>query len=283
MLVKRSDLFLKRSAPKTILCIHDLSGMGRCSLAVAAPVLAAMGHQPVLLPTSLLSTHTGGLGQPVMQTLPAYGEPALQHYKQLGIEFDCIYSGYLATDADQKLVHKAFELWPEAIKIVDPVLGDHGRFYAGMEDRLPGMKELCRAADLILPNLTEACFLQDLPYEDTDFSPEQAQSFADTLSGTLQKAVITGIPMGKYLACAGCNERDRFVLKRLRIDRNYPGTGDLFAAVLVGALLRGNALSAATDAAAGFVSEAINNTDPAAEPALGVWFEPLLGRLCERN
>ncbi len=257
--------------------------MGRCSLAVAAPVLAAMGHQPVLLPTSLLSTHTGGLGQPVVQALPAYGEPALEHYKKLGVEFDCIYSGYLATAEDQRLVHKAFALWPQAVKIVDPVLGDHGRFYTGMEDRLEGMRELCCQADLILPNLTEACLLLGRDFTDRELVEAEAQELADTLSQTVQRAIITGLPMGKHLACAGSSGRDRFVVKRLRIDRNYPGTGDLFAAVLVGALLRGNALSAATDAAAGFVAEAIHNTDPAADPALGVWFEPLLGRLCERN
>lgn len=274
---------MKQSAPKTVLCIHDLSGMGRCSLSVAAPVLAAMGHQPVLLPTALLSTHTGGLGQPTIHGLPGYGESALQHYKELGVEFDCIYSGYLATPQDQELVHKAFSMWPNALKIVDPVLGDYGKFYSGMEQLLCGMRELCRQADLILPNQTEACFLLERPYTEEDFTPEQAQQLADDLSANIQKAVVTGLPMGKHLACAGSYGRERFCVKRLRMNRNYPGTGDLFASVLVGALLRGNALSAAVDAAAGFVGEAINYTDPSAEPALGVWFEPLLGRLCERN
>lgn len=274
---------MKQSVPKTVLCIHDLSGMGRCSLAVAAPVLAAMGHQPILLPTAVLSTHTGGLGKPAIRNLPDYGEAALQHYKELGIEFDCIYSGYLAAPQNQQLVHKAFDLWPNALKIVDPVLGDHGKFYSGMEPLLNGMRELCYKADLILPNQTEACLLLQQPYTEMDFEPEQAQQLADTLSSTIQKAVVTGLPMGKHLACAGSYGRERFLVKRLRTNRNYPGTGDLFASVLVGALLRGNALSAAVDAAAGFVADAINYTDPAAEPALGVWFEPLLGRLYERK
>lgn len=274
---------MKQTAPKMILCIHDLSGIGRCSLAVAAPVLSAMGFQPVLLPTALLSTHTGGLGQPVIHPMAEYGEAALAHYKELGIEFDCIYSGYLAAAQDQKLVQKAFDLWPNALKVVDPVLGDHGKFYTGMQELLPGMRQLCRSADLILPNQTEAYFLLGRNYSDEELSPEQAQQLADDLSQTVQKAVITGLPMGKHLCCAGSAGRDRFLVKRMRIDRSYPGTGDLFAAVLVGCMMRGNALSAAADAAAGFVAEAINYTDPAAEPAFGVWFEPLLGRLCERN
>ncbi|TCL53336.1 bifunctional hydroxymethylpyrimidine kinase/phosphomethylpyrimidine kinase [Allofournierella massiliensis] len=274
---------MKHTAPKTILCIHDLSGMGRCSLSVAAPVLAAMGHQPVLLPTTLLSAHTGGLGKPVVQPLAAYGDAALDHYRKLGVEFDCIYSGYLASEAEQQLVHKAFSYWPGALKVVDPVLADHGRFYTGMQDLLPGMRELCRQADLILPNLTEACFLLGRDYCADELTADQAQALADEVSANVQRAVVTGLPLAKHLACAGSSGRDRFVVKRLRIDRSYPGTGDLFAAVLVGCLLRGNALSAAADAAAGFVAEAINNTSPTADPAFGVWFEPLLGRLCGGN
>lgn len=274
---------MKHNAPKTILCIHDLSGMGRCSLSVAAPVLATMGHQPVLLPTTLLSTHTGGLGKPVVQPLAAYGEAALDHYRKLGVEFDCIYSGYLASEAEQQLVLKAFSYWSGALKVVDPVLADHGRFYTGMQPLLPGMRELCRQADLILPNLTEACFLLGREYCAEEFTPEQAQALADEVSANVQRAVVTGLPLAKHLACAGSSGRDRFVVKRLRIDRSYPGTGDLFAAVLVGCLLRGNALSAAADAAADFVAEAINNTAPTADPAFGVWFEPLLGRLSGGN
>lgn len=274
---------MKQSAPKTILCIHDLSGIGRCSLSMAIPVLAAMGHQPVALPTVVLSSHTGGLGEPACQTLSSYGISALEHYKELGMEFDCIYSGYLASSEDQALVERAFTLWPDALKVVDPVLADHGKFYKGMESQLEGMHNLCSKADLILPNLTEACLLLNRPYPEGNFTPEEAQALADELANAFGGAVLTGLPMEKHLACAGSYQRSRFVVKRLRIDRSYPGTGDLFASVLIGAMLRGNAVSAAADAAAGFVCEAIQNTDSSAQPALGVWFEPLLGRLCERN
>ena len=85
-------------APKTVLCIHDLSGLGRCSLSVIVPVLAAMGCQPVALPTAIFSTHTGGLGQPAVQLCQGYGEAALEHYRSLGVSFDCIYTGYLASE-----------------------------------------------------------------------------------------------------------------------------------------------------------------------------------------
>ena len=264
------------------MCIHDLSGLGRCSLGVAAPVLAAMGHQPVLLPTAVFSTHTGGLGQPAVQLCGGYGQAALRHYQALGVQIDCIYSGYLASAGDQELVRRAFEAWPGALKVVDPVLGDGGRFYTGMEDKLTGMRELCRAADLVLPNLTEACLLLGRPLPECELDRAGAEALAGELAALCGQAVLTGLPQGRYLACAG-GGKENFLVRRLRIDRSYPGTGDLFAGVLVGALLRGNAVSAAADAAAGFVAEAIENTDPAADPALGVWFEPLLGRLTGRG
>lgn len=273
---------MKYTAPKTVLCIHDLSGVGRCSLAVAGPVLAAMGHQPVLLPTAVFSTHTGGFGEPAKTANHSYAIAALEHYHALDLAFDCIYSGYLASAEDQKLVNLAFDYWPNALKVVDPVMGDHGRFYSGMEDKLPGMQALCRRADLILPNLTEAGFLLGEAITAESFDKQSATELAARLTSLCPQAVITGLPMDKHLGCAG-GGRESFVVQRLRIDRSYPGTGDLFAAVLTGALLRGNALSAAVDAAAGFVSDAISATDPAADPRFGVWFEPLLGRLCERG
>lgn len=273
---------MRFQAPKTVLCIHDLSGLGRCSLSVIAPVLAAMGCQPVALPTAVFSTHTGGLGQPAVQLCHGYGEAALEHYRSLGVEFDCVYTGYLASEEDQHLAAKAFSLWPSALKIVDPVMADHGRFYAGMEDKLPGMQALCRSADLILPNLTEACLLLGRPMPAGELNDEEALSLARELTVLCPQAVVTGVPMGRHLVCAGAGRTD-FTVRRLQLERSYPGTGDLFAAVLAGALLRGNALSAATDAAAGFVADSIAATDPEAPTALGVWFEPLLGRLTVRE
>ena len=115
------------NAPKTVLAIHDLPGFGRAALSVIVPVLSTLGVQTVALPTAVLSTHTGGLGTPAKLANPGYGPAALEHYHRLGVKFDCIYSGYLADAAQAKLVEQAFELWPRAFKVVDPVLGDGGR------------------------------------------------------------------------------------------------------------------------------------------------------------
>ena len=135
---------------------------------------------------------------------------------------------------------------------------------------------------LILPNLTEACLLLGRPMPDGELNDEQALSLAQELTALCPQTVVTGVPMGRHLVCTGAG-RNSFVVRRLKLERSYPGTGDLFAAVLTGALLRGNALSAATDAAAGFVADSIAATDPEAPTALGVWFEPLLGRLTVRE
>ena len=148
------------NAPKTVLAIHDLPGFGRAALSVIVPVLSTLGVQTVALPTAVLSTHTGGLGTPAKLANPGYGPAALEHYHRLGVKFDCIYSGYLADASQAKLVEQAFELWPRAFKVVDPVLGDGGRLYSGLgADMVPAMYSLCSKADLIVPNVTEAALL----------------------------------------------------------------------------------------------------------------------------
>lgn len=266
--------------PKKVLCIHDLSGAGRCSLAVILTVLAVMGVQPVALPTMLLSTHTGGLGEPARLDCQAYGHAALAHYRELGLAFDCIYTGYLGSGDLVDLAAEAFRLWPRAFKVVDPVMADGGRPYSGFgPDVVEKVRSLCRAADLILPNLTEAKLLLGLdPALPSTISDEEALDLAGRLTALASRAVVTGLPMGKFVGCAGAGD-EPFVVRHLHIDRSFPGTGDLFGAIVTGSLLRGNVLSAAADAAAGFVAQAIQHTPRTADTRFGVWFEPLLPRL----
>ncbi|WP_242967501.1 bifunctional hydroxymethylpyrimidine kinase/phosphomethylpyrimidine kinase [Faecalibacterium sp. An77] len=267
--------------PKKVLCIHDLSGAGRCSLSVILPVLAVMGLQPIALPTMLLSTHTGGLGQPARLDCEAYGRAALEHYRALGLVPDCIYVGYLGTEALVDLAAEAFRLWPEAVKVVDPVMADGGKPYSGFTPAvIEKVRSLCAAADLILPNLTEARLLlgQDLALPAEPITQEQALDLAAQLTRIAGRVVVTGLPMGKFVGCAGAGD-EPFVVRHLHIDRSFPGTGDLFGAIVIGSLLRGNVLSAAADAAAGFVAQAIQHTPRDADTRFGVWFEPLLPRL----
>ena len=166
------------NAPKTVLAIHDLPGFGRAALSVIVPVLSCLGVQAVALPTAVLSTHTGGLGTPAKLSNPGYGPAALAHYQRLGLRFDCIYSGYLSDPTQAKLVEQAFELWPHALKVVDPVLGDGGRLYKGLgTEMVPAMYNLCSKADLITPNVTEAALLLGDPLPGVGSAVQAAAAF----------------------------------------------------------------------------------------------------------
>lgn len=140
-----------------------------------------MGCQPVALPTVVLSTHTGGLGTPApgWTVLPT-GLAALEHYRELGVEFDCIYTGYLGGEEQVALAEKAFDLWPAARKVVDPVMGDNGKAYSTVTPALiDRMRGLCRRADLILPNATEAALLLEREPQTDAFDDASAQALAD--------------------------------------------------------------------------------------------------------
>ena len=159
-------------------------------------------------------------------------------------------------------------------------MGDNGKAYATVTSAfIDRMRQLCRRADLILPNATEAGLLleKELPAQ---LDEESARALADELAASLTpNVVVTGLQLDKYIACAGAG-RDRFVVKKLHIARSFPGTGDLYGAVLIGSLIQGNALSAAADNAAEFVALAIQKTPCDQDTRFGVWFEPLLPRLC---
>ena len=235
------------NAPKTVLAIHDLPGFGRAALSVIVPVLSCLGVQAVALPTAVLSTHTGGLGTPAKLSNPGYGPAALAHYQRLGLRFDCIYSGYLADPTQAKLVEQAFELWPRALKVVDPVLGDP----------LPGVG-----------------------------SSEQAAEQAARLTRIAPQVVVTGVTGlsdGRCIGCVGAARGGQgYSVKTPLIPRMYHGTGDIFGAVLVGRILQGNVPQAAVQAAAAFVSECIRQTPEGTDERLGVWLEAALPKLMQQ-
>ena len=270
---------LKITEPKKVLCIHDLSGVGRCSLAVILPVLSVMGVQPVALPTVVLSTHTGGFGTPARLDGCAYGEAALEHYRELGLSFDCIYTGYLGGEEQAALAEKAFDLWPSAYKVVDPVMGDNGKAYATVTPAfIDRMRQLCRRADLILPNATEpaCCWKKSCPPSWTRKAP-----------GAGRRAGGVADPQrGGHRPAAGQVHR----LRRCR-PRPLRGQEAAYCPQLPrhGRPLRcgahrlahpGQRLSAAADNAAEFVALAIQKTPCDQDTRFGVWFEPLLPRLC---
>ena len=275
--------------PKKILCIHDLSGVGRCSLAVILPVLSVMGFQPVALPTVVLSTHTGGLGTPARMDGSAYGMAALEHYQTLGLQFDCIYTGYLGGEDQVALAEKAFALWPSAHKVVDPVMGDHGKLYHGFTPELvQGIRELATHADVITPNLTEAALLLGEEPNTAPLSLGQARSLLARLSALGPGVVvITGAALttGEYANLCYDRERGGYwksVSEYLPV--RYPGTGDLFAAVLTAGLMQGDSPAMAMDRATRYVEITVKTTfGYGADSREGVMLERTLGWLTQKE
>ena len=269
--------------PRRAAVINDLSGAGKCSLTVMLPVLSALGCETSVLPTAVLSTH-GGFKDPVYRDLTDDMLKTAQHWKREGAEFEGICSGYLSSREQIDTMREIFELFTDEhsrpLRLVDPVMGDNGKAYATVTPELiRRIRQLCRSANLILPNYTEAQLLLQRTPVDDPLDDAAAQALADELTALAPSAVVTGLPLGKYIGCAGSG-RERFVIKKLHISRSFPGTGDLYGAVLIGSLIQGNALSAAADNAAEFVSLAIQQTPADQDTRYGVWFEPLLPRLC---
>ncbi len=154
-----------------VAAIHDLSGFGRCSLSVIMPIMSAMQVQVCPVPTAVLSTHTGGLGEVEFRDLTDFIIPCLEHYKKLELDFEAVYSGFLGSAAQIDHCMSFFKSYPEALIVVDPVMGDNGKTYRTYTSEMcKRMKELVSDADIITPTPTEACLLLDKDYSLMPFS-----------------------------------------------------------------------------------------------------------------
>ena len=271
--------------PKRVAAIQDMSGFGRCSLTVILPVLSAMGVQVSPIPTAILSTHTGGFGEVVMRDLTEYIQPCLAHYKSQGIEFECIYSGFLASENQVDHCLEFFRSYPQALKVVDPVIGDHGKPYKtytkAMQNR---MAELVRVADLITPNVTEAYILLGEEYDHSPITRMQAKSMLVRLSEMGPRyVVITGMQLasGTMTNVGYDRERNAFWMVPCEyVPVSYPGTGDIYASVLIGGFLSGDSLPIAMDRATRFVELSIQTTfSYGTDTREGVMLEKTLGWL----
>lgn len=278
---------MKQKMPR-VAAVHDLSCIGRCSLTVIMPVLSTMGIQVCPLPTAVLSTHLGGFSQVAFCDFTEHMNSFSAHWRKEQIEFDCIYSGFLASEQQIDVVSRFIDDFStnRPLVMVDPVMGDHGKLYSvytrQMQDQ---MKKLIKKADIITPNYTEACFLLDEPYL------EQVGDLADIEKQLVRLAefgpsmvVVTGIPLtGQKVVNIGYErETGRFskVVNEL-IPARYPGTGDIFASVLAGALLAERCLPDAIQMAADFVKACICLTyDQQTPEREGVLLEAMLPRLC---
>ncbi len=247
-----------------VAAIHDLSGIGRCSLSVILPTLSSMGIQVCPVPTAILSSHTGGFGDIVLRDLTDYIEPALEHYKHLGFEFDCVYSGFLASIGQIDHCLRFFESYKHALKVVDPVMADHGKPYKTCTNELRArMGELVGIADIITPNITEAAMLLGENPNQPSLSSSQMKNFLLRLSQLGPDiVVITSVYSDENAYNIGYDKKHSkfWRVPYNVVGANYPGTGDIFASVLTGSILRGDSLPIAMNRATLFLEYAIKTT-----------------------
>ena len=251
---------------KRIITIQDISCVGKCSLTVALPVISAMGVEACVLPTAVLSTHTAFTGF-TFRDLTSDIEKITAHWKAEKIHFDAIYTGYLGSFEQIELMYKLMDDFAAADTrvIVDPCMGDNGSLYSGFTlDFATAMAKLCSRAEVIVPNMTEACYMLGIPYVAQGYSKEYIEELLKKLAALgAKRIVLKGITFDDKkigIACYDSESEKICWYFHEKMPQNFHGTGDIFASVLTGALVRGLSLEKACRLAADFVVESIRAT-----------------------
>lgn len=253
---------------KKVAAIHDLSGFGRSSLTSIIPILSSMKVQVCPVPTAVLSSHTGGFEGYSFLDLTDYMEQHIAHWKSLNLEFDCIYSGFLGSPKQMKIVADFIDFFGHKnnLTVVDPVLGDNGKLYGTMNNEMvEEMKKLISKADIITPNFTEVTFLLNKPYK-KEISEAEVKEWLVELANMGPKIVIaTSVPDEnshkadrKTNVIAYDKENDVFWKVSCKyIPASYPGTGDAYTSVVIGSLLQGDSLPIAIERGVQFITQCI--------------------------
>lgn len=266
---------------RRVAAIHDISGFGKCSLTVALPILSAAGIETCAMPTAILSTHTGGISGFTYRDLTADMLPFMQHWKSLDIKFDAIYSGFLGSFEQIDIVKEFFDIFKRKnnLILVDPVMADNGELYQIFKPEFAkGMQSLCRKADIIVPNLTEAALLLEEPYRPGPYTRTYIEGILRRLSMLgPEKIVLTGVYFKEDELGAATYDRKtgdiEFVFTK-KIPGYYHGTGDIFASALLSALLNDFNLDEAAQIAVNFTADSIRRTFKAkTDYRFGVNFE----------
>jgi pyridoxine kinase len=273
---------------KRVLAIHDISCVGRCSLTVALPILSCAGLDTGVLPTAILSTHTGGFQGYTYRDLTEDIQPVSAHWKGLGLRFDALYSGFLGSYDQIDLVARLMEEFHDdsTLRMVDPVMADNGRLYATYTMEMArGMHRLCRKADIITPNMTEACILLDIPYK-PEFTRAETEDILRRLSSLgPRQVVLTGVTLGlDQLGTASYDTQTNEI--SYAFEGRYPGifhgTGDILASALLCGLMNGKGLKESSSLAVKFTHRCIQYTlESDQELRYGVRFESALPYLME--
>lgn len=274
---------------KRVLSVQDISCLGQCSLTVALPIISACGVETVILPSAVLSTHTGGFTGFTFRDLTDDIPAITEHWKKENQKFDCLYTGYLGSIRQIDYVEDIMKsaLNPGSLTIVDPAMADYGRLYCGFDDEfVKAMAVLCGKADIILPNMTEACFITDTKYRSDNHDMEYINKLLDSLARLgCKKAVLKGISLGDGkigIAVHDCISGESEFYFTEKIGENHHGTGDCYASAFTGAIMQGESIISAASLAADFVAECIRKTANDKNHSYGVKFEKALPMLMNK-
>ena len=266
--------------------INDIAGFGRCSTTVSLPVISVMKVQVCPVPTSVLSNH---LGFPLchFDDYTSHMRDYIKKWKELGLTFDGLYCGFLGNEEQIDIVREFVEMFRPPLFLLDPVMGDHGRAYSSItETHVQKMKELLPLADIITPNITEACLLTGTPWKDGEWTMQELSGLCERLASLCLKdsvsasIVITGIRQGDFLVNFLWDDGVYTTVASPIAGASRPGTGDIFASILAADAVRGETLLSSVQKAANFVGLCIAGSEKAGTPVQeGVVFEKYLAAL----
>ena len=277
--------------------INDIAGFGRCSTTVSLPVISVMKVQVCPVPTSVLSNH---LGFPLchFDDYTSHMRDYIKVWVELGLTFDGLYCGFLGNEEQIDIVREFVEMFRPPLFLLDPVMGDHGRAYSSItETHVQKMKELLPLADIITPNITEACLLTGTPWKNgewtmqglsglcerlADICQQESVSSGEASVGTVSGAsiVITGIRQGDFLVNFLWDDGVYTTVASPIAGASRPGTGDIFASILAADAVRGETLLTSVQKAANFIGLCIAGSEKAGTPVQeGVVFEKYLAAL----
>ena len=270
--------------PKRIILASDISGLGKVAVTAALPLFAVCQLEVSVLPTVLLSSHTGGFPNVYIDDYTIGMQAFLKQWQSLEIGFSALVTGYLKSS--QQIASLIDFLERENIPlIVDPIMADNGKLYKGFDDHyISSMRTLCQKADLILPNLTEACFLADLPYQDNDLTEQFLKDLVQRLSELGgKKILLTGLPLSRDQIDVAYFDKAEGVFslyKGKRFQQQFFGTGDMLTGLVAAAFVQGLDLQKCLPVFINFIEKSLATTlDCHFDLRYGVYYQPHLGDL----
>lgn len=269
---------------KKVVAINSFCGYGRAALSNIIPIISVLGHQVCPIPTAVLSSHLGGFTKPYNNNIENSIENYIEHWSREDLKFDCIYVGYLGGNNNVDNIYTSIEKIKneDCLVIVDPVMADNGSLYNSLNDNIIDlMRNLCKVADIITPNYTEACFLTNTPIKET-INKKEVEELLEKLSSIKRgmKCIITSLPLEKNKIGIGIIDEEKSIIVRKKIDVSYPGTGDIFNSVLIGNILNGKSLRDSSEISADFILKCIEKAEVIGDQKrFGVPLESMLSML----